>query len=272
MSRKFTLGYSPCPNDCFMFDAMVNHKIDTEGLEFEVFLEDVESLNKRAIDHNASTYDFSKLSYHAYLHAKDTLTLLQAGSALGNHCGPLLITPNNNLNETNFEPSHSVVIPGKYTTAHMLFNYRFPNHTNKTERVFHEIEDALLRKEFDAGVIIHENRFTYAQKGLFKIIDLGEHWENSTGLPIPLGGIFAQKNLNQSIVATFESVLKRSIQYAFDHPESSKDYVSAHAQEMDEEVMKQHIQLYVNDYSLALGSKGNQAIEMLEKNFKPSLA
>jgi 1,4-dihydroxy-6-naphthoate synthase len=255
-----------------MFDAMVHHKVDTEGLEFEVFLEDVESLNKRAVDQNPDMFHFSKLSYHAYLYAKQNLVLLQSGSALGNQCGPLLITPHTDLHESNFNNDHTVVIPGKYTTAHMLFNYRFPNHPHKTEKVFHEIEDALLNKSFDAGVIIHENRFTYAEKGLHKIIDLGEHWENSTGLPIPLGGIFAQKNIDKGTIETFERVLQRSIQFAFDNPDSSKEYVRCHAQEMDEEVMKQHINLYVNQYSLALGDKGNLAIEMLEKNFKPVLA
>jgi 1,4-dihydroxy-6-naphthoate synthase len=272
MSQPITLGYSPCPNDCFMFDAMVHHRIDTEGLTFEVHLEDVESLNRRAVERKNEMFDFSKLSYHAYLYAKDQLVLLQSGSALGNHCGPLLITPHQQLTEETFGAKNSVVIPGKYTTAHMLFNYRFPNHPTKTEKVFHEIEDALLQQQFDAGVIIHENRFTYQQKGLHKIIDLGDYWESSTGLPIPLGGIFANKSLDAELIHKFERVLKRSIQYAFNNPDASSDYVRCHAQEMDAEVMKQHIELYVNGYSLDLGEKGNRAIEMLEKNFKSTQA
>jgi 1,4-dihydroxy-6-naphthoate synthase len=265
--KKITLGYSPCPNDCFMFDAMVHQKIETEGLVFDVHLEDVETLNKRAIEPKFDSFDFSKLSYHAYLYAQDKLQLLQSGSALGNNCGPLLITHQQNLTLDNFSATNSVVIPGKYTTAHMLFNYRFPNHHNKTEMVFHEIEDALLSDAFDAGVIIHENRFTYQNKGLFKIIDLGEYWETTTKLPIPLGGIFAQKNLDTALIEKFERVLKRSIQFAFDNPESSKDYVKCHAQEMDPEVMKQHIDLYVNQYSLDLGALGNKAVDALKVNF-----
>lgn len=267
MNKTLKIGYSPCPNDCFMFDAMVHHKIDTEGLTFDVILEDVESLNRRAVERPNELLHFSKLSYHAYLYAKQYLQLLQTGSALGNHCGPLLITSNPSLTEKEFIDTYSVVIPGKYTTAHMLFNYRFPNHKNKTEKVFHEIENALLNHHFDAGVIIHENRFTYQQKGLHKIIDLGDYWESSTGLPIPLGGIFADKRLDLSIIQTFERVLHRSIQFAFDNPSSSNEYVRCHAQEMNLEVMKQHIDLYVNQYSLNLGETGNKAIEILEQKF-----
>ncbi len=262
-----TLGYSPCPNDCFMFDAMVHGKIDTEGLDFEVVMEDVETLNKRALNLYQLPLQISKLSYHAYMYARKNYNLLQSGSALGRGCGPLLISKNKSLTSSNLPIDSKIAIPGNYTTAHMLFSFAFSQHRNKTSLVFSEIENAVLSNEFDAGVIIHENRFTYQDRGLYKIIDLGEYWESQTGCAIPLGGIVVSKNISMQVTEKINRVLKRSIQYAFDSPTSSQEYVKQHAQEMIEEVIRNHINLYVNNFSLELGSEGNKAILELSNMF-----
>lgn len=258
--NKLTLGYSSCPNDCFIFDALVHHKIDTEGLEFEVVMEDVEALNKRAF--NASL-DITKLSYHAYAYCSDNYVLLDSGSALGNSCGPLLISKKDiKPEEVN---SLKIGIPGKYTTANFLLSLAFPAAPNKVEMVFSEIEDAVLNGKVDAGLIIHENRFTYEQKGLKKIKDLGEYWEESTGYPIPLGGIVIRRNLSNELKERVNQVLQKSVEYALLHPTASLEYVRKHAQEMNPEVMMKHINLYVNHYSIRLGKEGRQAVEALFK-------
>lgn len=253
---KLTLGYSPCPNDTFIFDAMVHGKIDTEGLEFDVELADVEELNRKAFN---AELDITKLSYHAYAHLTEKYILLRSGSALGNNCGPLLVAaraiPKENLDDLK------VAIPGKYTTANFLLSYAFPNVKNKIEILFSDIETAVLEGKVDLGVIIHENRFTYFERGLHKVMDLGEHWEKTTGLPIPLGGIVARRAFDKELLQKINRVLRRSLEYAFANPDSSHDYVCAHAQEMSYEVMQQHIQLYVNQYSLDLGKKGIAAVE-----------
>ncbi len=253
---KLTLGYSPCPNDTFIFDAMVHGKIDTEGLEFDVELADVEELNHKAFN---AELDITKLSYHAYAHLTEKYILLLSGSALGNNCGPLLVAaraiPKENLDDLK------VAIPGKYTTANFLLSYAFPNVKNKIEILFSDIETAVLEGKVDLGVIIHENRFTYFERGLHKVMDLGEHWEKTTGLPIPLGGIVARRAFDKELLQKINRVLRRSLEYAFANPDSSHDYVCAHAQEMSYEVMQQHIQLYVNQYSLDLGKKGIAAVE-----------
>jgi len=267
---KLSLGFSPCPNDTFIFYAMLHGKIDTEGLEFEPLLADVEELNQKAF---AGTLDITKLSYHAYAYLLDSYLLLNAGSALGNNCGPLLIakTPIDQETLTNA----SIAIPGKYTTANFLLSLAYPKAQNKKAMLFSDIEDALLEEEVDAGLIIHENRFTYEQKGLKKIIDLGEYWEETMQLPIPLGGIVIKKSLPEEIQQKVDRVMQRSVAYAMDNPDETRDYVQAHAQEMEEEVQKQHIELYVNDFTRDLGSKGRKAIEQLfqvaqEKELIPS--
>ena len=264
-----TLGYSPCPNDTFIFDAMVHGKIDTEGLSFEPILEDVEALNQKAFRHELS---ITKLSYHAFAYLVDKYALLQAGSALGNGVGPLLITKNESVKEHINEAT--IAIPGKYTTANFLFSLAFPEAQNKKEIIFHEIEDAVLRGIVDAGVIIHENRFTYHERGLLKIMDLGEYWESSTGMPIPLGGIVVSRDLPLEIQLKIERVMKRSVQYAFENPYASHEYVASHAQEMDEKVRQKHIDLYVNSFTEDLGKQGKDAVEYmfktaLEKNIIP---
>lgn len=254
---KLTIGYSPCPNDCFIFDALIHGKIDTEGLQFEVRLEDVESLNQKALH---GYLDITKLSYHAYAYALQHYILLKAGSALGFNCGPLLVhSAKFKLDLENMK----VAIPGKYTTANLLLSIAFPKLTNKKEYVFSEIENAVLTGEVDAGLIIHENRFTYQEKGLEKILDLGEYWDAMIHAPIPLGGIVIKRNLDPELQQKVNRLIKKSVEFAFANPESSMDYVKAHAQEMSEEVMKKHIALYVNDFSIDLGEKGINAVELL---------
>ena len=254
--KTITLGFSPCPNDCFIFDAMLHGKIDTEGLEFKVFMEDVETLNQKAFK---GELDVTKLSYHAYAHLVKEYQLLNAGSALGNNCGPLLVQSS----KFKVESSTRIAIPGKYTTANFLLSLAFPEAKNKVEMMFSEIEDAVLTGKVDAGLIIHENRFTYEQKGLKKIIDLGEYWETLAKAPIPLGGIVIKRNFSDEIKKKFDRVLRKSVEYAFANPKSSLNFVKANAQEMSEEVMYKHIDLYVNNYSVDLGEEGKRAVKLL---------
>lgn len=275
---NLTLGYSPCPNDTFIFDALIHGRIDTEGLEFNVRLGDVEELNRLAF---AGELDVTKLSYHAFGHLTEAYALLNAGSALGRGVGPLLVTADRELAETyqarpqvqekglmeqgekgiGIPQDAPVAIPGKFTTANYLLGLALPDLTNKQEVLFSEIEARVLSGEFRAGLLIHENRFTYHERGLHKIMDLGEFWEGNTGFAIPLGGIVIKRTLPTGIQRTFDRVLARSVQYAFDHPDASADYVATHAQEMDPEVRRKHIDLYVNDYSLDLGPEGRAAVE-----------
>ena len=257
---KLSLGFSPCPNDCFMFDAIVNHRIDTEGLEFAVHLADVEALNDAAL---AGQAQITKLSYHAYAYCTERYVLLDAGSALGRNCGPLLISKRELSREEAAEGRLRIAIPGKYTTANFLLGLAFPRAQNKHELVFSEIEAALLRDDYDAGLIIHENRFTYEAKGLKKIIDLGEFWERETGAPIPLGGIVISRLLPEEVKRRVNRVVRQSVEYAFANRAASLPFVRAHAQEMSEEVMYKHIDLYVNDYSVDLGQEGRRAVELL---------
>lgn len=261
---KLNLGFSPCPNDTFIFDAMIHGKIDTEGLEFDVLLADVEELNQKAF---AEKLDITKLSYHAYGYLVDDYVLLDAGSALGNNCGPLLVSKSQ-LTDSQVNEG-TIAIPGKYTTANFLLSLAFPNAKNKVETLFSDIEKNVLSGKVDAGLIIHENRFTYQEKGLKKIIDLGEFWEKTTQMPIPLGGIVAKRTLDIDILHKINRVMKRSVEFAFKNPEATKDFVKQHAQEMEEDVMYKHIELYVNEYTRDLGSKGKTAIQLL---FKTALA
>lgn len=255
-----TIGFSPCPNDTFIFDAMIHGKIDTEGLVFEAIMEDVEALNQKAFK---AELDITKLSYHAYAYLTEKYILLHSGSALGNNCGPLLITKKINENWLQNIENMSIAIPGKYTTANFLLGYAFPQAKNKVEKLFSNIEKSILNEEVEAGVIIHENRFTYAQKGLHKLIDLGEHWEQSTGFPIPLGGIVTRRNFSQELQHKINRVLRRSVEYAFANQSDVMSFVRDYAQEMEDAVMMQHINLYVNDYTIDLGDKGKAAVQHL---------
>lgn len=255
---NFTLGFSPCPNDCFIFDALVHKKIDTQGIDFTVVMEDVEALNQRAFKNEL---DITKLSYHAFLYLTQNYVLLKSGSALGFNCGPLLVqSSNSKVKDIN---SASIAIPGKYTTANFLLSIAYPNAQNKQQLLFSDIEDAVLSGKVNAGLLIHENRFTYQDKGLEKIADLGEFWENLIHAPIPLGGIVVKRTIDKKIQLTIENLIKQSVEFAFENPNSCMDYVKLHAQEMNEEVMKQHIALYVNDFSVNLGQIGVNAVELM---------
>lgn len=263
---KLTLGFSPCPNDTFIFDALIHHKIDTEGLDFEVFFDDVETLNQKALK---GELDITKLSFHAFAHVAEKYALLDAGSALGFGVGPLLICNNEELIQSEElkkeDSSLTVAIPGELTTANFLLGIAFPNLQKKQVMVFSDIENALLSNTIDLGLIIHENRFTYADKGLHKIVDLGSYWEKLTGCAIPLGGIVINRNLDHEIQLKVNRLIRKSVEYAFENPKSGIDFISSHAQEMEEAVMYKHIELYVNKYSVDLGTEGRKAIDILFK-------
>ncbi len=257
---RLSLGFSPCPNDCFMFDAIVHRRIDLEGLEFIPRLADVEALNRSAF---ACAADVTKLSYHAYAYCADDYVLLDSGSALGRGCGPLLISRRPVAREEVAAGALRIAIPGKHTTANFLFGLAFPDANDRTELVFSEIEDAVVGGRYDAGLVIHENRFTYEAKGLRKIVDLGEFWEETTGTPIPLGGIVVRRSLPDEVKRTVNRVLRRSVEYAFAHRDASLPYVRAHAQSMSDDVMYKHIDLYVNQFSVDLGEEGRRAVAVL---------
>lgn len=262
---KLTLGFSPCPNDTFIFDALIHGKIDTEGLTFEVSFDDVETLNQKAMQ---GMLDITKLSFHAFAYVVNKYALLNSGSALGFGVGPLLICKTENYNHiiaklaTN-NTQLTVAIPGKYTTANFLLGIAYPELQNKKEMVFSEIENVLLNNQIDLGLIIHENRFTYQDKGLYKVMDLGNYWEQLTGCAIPLGGIVINRDLPLDIQQKVNRLIQRSVEYAFENPKSALNFIRQHAQEMDEKVMYQHIELYVNQYSLSLGEAGKKAIDTL---------
>ncbi len=255
---KITLGFSPCPNDTFIFDALVHHKIDTEGLEFEVVLGDVEELNLKAFN---KELDITKLSYHAYGYLTSDYVLLDSGSALGKGCGPLLVQ-SSNFKVQNLEDC-SIAIPGKYTTANFLLSIAHSEATNKTEMLFSDIENAVLTGQVDAGLLIHENRFTYEQKGLKKIIDLGEYWEKTIGALIPLGGIVMKRSFDEATIRKVNRLIRKSIEYAYKNEGAALAYMQQHAQEMDEQIMMQHVALYVNKYSIDLGEEGRAAVSKM---------
>ncbi|MET3114676.1 1,4-dihydroxy-6-naphthoate synthase [Pedobacter sp. CG_S7] len=258
---KLTIGFSPCPNDTFIFDALIHHKIDTEGLNFDVFFDDVETLNNKAM---RGELDVTKLSFHAMAYVLDQYALLDAGSALGFGVGPLLICKNETLlHQNKLSADLRIGIPGKFTTANFLLGIAFPHLLNKQELVFSDIENALLNGKIDLGLIIHENRFTYGDRGLYKIIDLGNYWEGLTGCAIPLGGIVVNRNLDVAVQQKVNRVLRKSVEYAFSNPKSGIDFIRQHSQEMNEAVMYQHIELYVNQYSIDLGVEGRKAVDKL---------
>ncbi len=257
---KLNLGFSPCPNDTFIFDALVNKKIDTEGLEFEAVLEDVETLNQWALE---GKLDITKLSFPAFFQSLDNYVLLNAGSALGKGVGPLLITQDDPSIYQSGIGDALVALPGVNTTAHLLFSFAYPSATHKKFMIFSSIEDAVIKKETALGVIIHENRFTYQDKGLHKVKDLGEYWEEKMNAPIPLGGIAISQSIKRSVAVKVDELIRKSLDYAFANYPEITAYVKSHAQEMSEAVMRQHIDLYVNNYSLYLGNDGREAIMTL---------
>ncbi|MCH5598478.1 1,4-dihydroxy-6-naphthoate synthase [Niabella ginsengisoli] len=262
-----SLGFSPCPNDTFIFDVLVNGKIDTGGIQFEPVLEDVETLNRWALE---GKLDVTKLSFPAFFRTSEIYQLLHAGSALGKGVGPLLISKNQKSFSDEDVNNATIVLPGVNTTANMLFSFAYPNAKNKVFKIFHEIEDAVVNSAADLGVIIHENRFTYQQKGLHKVLDLGEHWEAKMNAPIPLGGIVIKRELGEDVYGIVNSLINKSLQYSFGEYPIVSNYVKQHAQAMSEDVMRQHIELYVNDYSLDLGMDGRNAIDVLRNVFDTS--
>jgi len=260
---KLTLGFSPCPNDTFIFDAMVNNKVDTKGLSFDYVMEDVETLNKGAEE---GKLDITKLSYNTFLHVVNKYALLHSGSALGKGVGPLLISKQSlDLSKAD---QFKIAIPGFNTTANLLLSLAFPQAKYKTEVIFSEIEQAVLDGDYDAGLIIHESRFTYAQKGLVKLIDLGDWWENQMNAAIPLGGIVIKRELGSDIAAKVDTVIKDSLAYSWKHYPALTPFITENAQEMEEAVMRKHIELYVNDYTTDLGVEGRQAIHTLFEQAK----
>ena len=254
---KFTLGFSPCPNDTFIFDALANKKIDTGDFEFDIVLEDVQTLNKWALD---GKLDITKLSYGVLPLVLDKYIVLKSGSALGTGVGPLLL--NKKEQEISNVAECRIAIPGENTTAHLLFSLTYPAAQKKIFLRYDEIEQFVLDGE-GLGVIIHENRFTYQAKGLHKIIDLGDYWEKETGNPIPLGGITISREIDSTIQQQIDELIKKSIEYAFSNYPFLSDYVKKYSQEMSETVMRKHIDLYVNDYSINLKEEGKAAVVKL---------
>ncbi len=258
---KISIGFSPCPNDTFIFDSLVNGGIDTEGLEFNVLMEDVQTLNLWALE---GRLDVSKISYGVWPMVTDRYTLLESGSALGRGVGPLLI--GNEGNYLSSPDNMAVAIPGRNTTAHLLFSMTYPDAANKLFLRYDEIEDFVFSGK-GLGVIIHENRFTYESKGLKKILDLGDYWEKETGTPIPLGGIVARRDLESDVIKKIDRMIRQSIEVSFNRYPELSDFIRSNAQEMEESVMRKHIDLYVNEYSLQLGETGHKAIKKLEQVF-----
>ena len=256
---KISIGFSPCPNDTYVFDALVNQLIDTQGLEFELYIEDVETLNEWALE---GRLDVTKLSFPALFATQGNYRLLDSGAALGKGVGPLLVSKEDQGMDPALINNSTIALPGQHTTAHFLFSMAIPNALKKEFMLFADIEEAVLSGQNTLGVLIHENRFTYAAKGLHKIMDLGTYWEQQTGVPIPLGGIAIKKSLAESKGNVIQRLIAESLLKARQQHTIS-EFVRAHAQSMKPEVMQQHIDLYVNDYTLSLGSDGKKAIRML---------
>ena len=255
---KLKLGFSPCPNDTFIFEALVNGRIDTEGVSFDWFLADVEELNRRAME---GTVDVTKMSFHAYAMAAANYLILDSGSALGRNNGPLVVSRRKIYPD---ELDNALIaIPGRYTTANLLFSIFWPGASRKREYLFSDIPEAVLSGEADAGLIIHETRFTYLSLGLRKVADTGEYWEKMTGMPVPLGGIVVNRGVNEDIAGKVSRAIRRSIEYAWADPSASVEFIRRNAREIDSSVTKEHISLFVNNFSLSLGQEGKAAIARL---------
>ncbi len=255
---KLTLNISTCPNDTFMFDAAVHGRIDTEGVSFELNLADIEQLNGEAL---TGTPDISKISYAIVPQICDKYKLLNSGSALGRGNGPLLVSKYKIYPDEMSDVK--VAIPGIHTTANLLMEKIFPVVKEKNVYLFSDIADAVLDGECDAGVLIHEGRFTYKKKGLRLIADLGIEWEKQTSLPLPLGAIAVSRRLDKATQEKIDRVVRRSVEYAFAHPAVSAPFIKEYAQELSEEVTAQHIELFVNNFSIDLGEEGRKAVRTL---------
>jgi 1,4-dihydroxy-6-naphthoate synthase len=260
--RPLSIGYSPCPNDTFIFYALVNGKINTGDLVFKETLLDVETLNRMAL---GSQFDITKISYHALCFIREDYCLLRSGSALGRGCGPLIVSKKANTLEGL--QGYRIAIPGRLTTANLLLQlFAFDSgiqFSSYIEMPFYRIMDLVSKGDVDAGLIIHEGRFTFQHYGLKKVADLGEWWEDTTGLPLPLGGILAKRNLGKDVIKKVDSLVRKSIEYSLSHRQEPKVYIKQHSQELEDQIIEQHINLYVNDYSLDIGKEGLSAVREL---------
>ncbi|MDH5201982.1 MAG: 1,4-dihydroxy-6-naphthoate synthase [Nitrospirota bacterium] len=283
ITKPISLGYSPCPNDTFIFYALVHGKIDTGGMHFKEILLDVETLNQMALH---KELDITKVSYHAFGYLLEDYCLLRSGSAIG-RSGPLIVAREDYT--VRDLQGKKIAIPGKLTTAYLLLQLftsdlvrkgdfvplaKSPSEERELQRnctfpctcidmPFHKIMENVRNKDVDAGLIIHEGRFTYPLYGLKKVIDLGEWWENETGLPVPLGGILVKRNLGGDLIKKISSFVRKSVEHAFAHSDESKNYIKLHSQELEDKVIEQHINLYVNDYSIDIGEDGISAVKEL---------
>jgi 1,4-dihydroxy-6-naphthoate synthase len=257
-NMKLSLGFSPCPNDTFIFDALVHGRVPCNGISFSEQLEDVETLNRMAL---GGLLDVSKVSYHLLGRILKDYLLLRSGGALGRGCGPLLVA-REPLAPGSLK-GKKIALPGQFTTAALLLRLFDPSLRDLVYLPFEKIMGAVADGSVAAGVIIHESRFTFASLGLQQVLDLGQWWERETGHPIPLGGIAARRSLGRDTLLALEQGLTRSVRYAFDHPGEARPYIRAHSQEMSDQVCDAHIGLYVNDYSLGLGSEGEAAVRLL---------
>ena len=257
---KLRLSYSPCPNDTSIFYAIANKKIDLQGLEFDISLHDIDVLNKNAAKEDCP--EITKISSNAYaIDLWKKYITLDSGSALGRNNGPLLVSKRE-ISENDLTDK-SILIPGVNTTANLLFSIFFPNAKNKTPILFSKIEEEVLKEKFDCGLLIHEGRFTYKEKGLKKVVDFGEKWEQVFHKPIPLGSIIAKRDLDKTVIEKVNGLIFNSIQYAFENTHETLGYVRENARELSDSVTQSHIKLYVNDFSKSLGKEGKEAIEFL---------
>ena len=258
MTKTLSLGYSPCPNDTYIFYALTHNKVTIPEHIVAERLEDVETLNQLALN---SLLDLTKISYHAFGHLRDHYALLHSGGALGRGCGPMVIAPA----QTDMKSLRSkrIAVPGKLTTANLLLQLYGTGYEELLILPFDQIMPALKRGDADAGVIIHESRFTYREAGFHEVIDLGAWWEEDTGLPIPLGGILARRDLGAETIQLADKAIRTSLEYARQNPKEPRAYIKSHAQELDDNVIDAHINLYVNDFSLDLGAEGITAVETL---------
>ncbi len=258
MDKKLKLAYSTCPNDTFIFYALAHNAIDCGELKFEIELADVETLNQYA---RAGVYDISKLSFAAIGHLIEEYALLGSGAAMGRGCGPLLVAkPGFDIEKLSFK---KIAVPGMWTTAHMLLGLYLSEKPRAVPMPFEKIMPAIQKDEYDCGVIIHEGRFTYGEYGLVRIIDLGEWWEEKISLPVPLGGIAVRRDITSAVAKKIEELIQSSVKYSFNHREKANNYIKKHAQEMSSEVIRRHIDLYVNDFTLNLGKEGEEAVNTL---------
>lgn len=262
---ELSFGLSPCPNDTFIFDSLLQNTFKHTDLRFKPVFADVQQLNEWALE---GRLDISKISYSTLFSIKNEYDLLRAGSALGKGVGPLLISNNPAIALQDDFSDTAIAIPGWNTTAHMLLNFAYPEASNKTSMVFSDIENAVLSDKYPLGVIIHENRFTYFEKGLHLVKDLGAFWEAKTNAPIPLGGIVARKSLGATIQKEIEQLIRESLAISQSHYPQLSTFVTAHAQEMEPAIMRKHIELYVNEYTVDLGTAGEAALNIMEKYSK----